>query len=83
MNNNKNLPMELINKILIMRPPHPIVNIINDLIINCYDEEQEDETFYEYYFYNARSKYYEGPSNRYGNIQYLFDIENYYNNYKD
>ena len=78
------LPTEIINEI-IKYVPHPLTFVINDLIVNCYHEEKdhEDLTFYEYYFYNARDKYYEGSSNRYGDKEYLFDIENYYNNYKD
>ena len=57
---------------------------INDLILNCYNEEpdKDDETsFYEWYFNFARAKYYECPANRYGNREYLFNIENYINNY--
>ena len=32
MNNNLILPMEIVNKILIMRPTHPIVNILRSYI---------------------------------------------------
>jgi hypothetical protein len=33
-----NLPMEIINKILIMRPPHPVANLLK-LYINHYEDE--------------------------------------------
>ena len=79
---NNKLPTELINKI-IQYVPHPLTFVMNDLISYCYDEEKDhDESFYNYYF-RIRCKYYEGPNNRYGNIEYLFNIDNYYNNYKD
>ena len=50
MSNNIFLPFEIINKILIMRPPHPIVNIIEQEFINYYDYIDGDYniTFYEY-----------------------------------
>ena len=32
MNNNIILPMEIVNKILIMRPSHPIVNVLHKFV---------------------------------------------------
>ena len=78
-----NLPNELINKIF-MYMSSPTAQLIKDLILNCYNEEpdKDDETsFYEWYFNFARAKYYECPANRYGNREYLFNIENYINYY--
>jgi hypothetical protein len=64
MNSNIILPMELVNKILIMRAPHPITEIINPLICYYHDYTNDDDyiTFYEfqmnyrdlYYNYNVR-----------------------------
>ena len=50
MSNNIFLPFEIINKILIMRSPHTIVNIIEQEFINYYDYIDGDYniTFYEY-----------------------------------
>jgi hypothetical protein len=79
-----NLPDEINNLIYKTLGTNNDALEMNDLILNCYNEEanRDDEmTFYEWYFYCARSKYYEGSENRYGNKEYLFDIENYINNY--
>jgi hypothetical protein len=52
-----NLPIELINKILILRPTHPIAQIMNHIIFNYYKNNYEYENlekdfiFSEWYFY--------------------------------
>ena len=44
---NKNLPMELINKILIMRPPHPITLLLKEYIkMYEYVYDKEYDTWY-------------------------------------
>ena len=40
------LPMEIVNKILIMRPPHPVVNILRDYSKKYLDEDDIDNVFY-------------------------------------
>ena len=47
MNNNIILPLEIVNKILIMRPSHPILKIIND-DIRIWNRKRT--YFYKYYF---------------------------------
>jgi hypothetical protein len=64
MNNKHILPMEIVNKILIMRPPHPIANIIKPFINNYNDYTNNDDyisfvkytlNYYDlYYTYNIR-----------------------------
>ena len=50
MNTNIILPMEIVNKILIMRPSHPLTNIIKSLIYNYNDYTYNDDyiSFFEY-----------------------------------
>ena len=43
MNNKHILPMEIVNKILIMRPPHPITDLIKPLIYNYNDYTNNDD----------------------------------------
>ena len=47
MNNNINLPLEVVNKILLFRPSHPIINILNDDIRRW---GMKRTYFYKYYF---------------------------------
>ena len=64
MNNKNILPMEIINKILIMRQPHPLTNIIKPLINDYNDYTNNDDyisfvkytlNYYDlYYTYNIR-----------------------------
>ena len=64
MNNKNILPMEIINKILIMRQPHPLTNIIKPLINNYNDYTNNDDyisfmkytlNYYDlYYTYNIK-----------------------------
>lgn len=56
MNNNIILPLEIVNKILIMRPPHPISKIMNEQIIyyNNFTNNDDYITFYDY-----KLKYYD------------------------
>ena len=66
MNNNIILPLEIVNKILIYRPPHPITKIMDEQIIYYNDYTNNDDyiTFYDfkmkyydlYYNYNVKIK---------------------------
>jgi hypothetical protein len=49
--NLPNLPLELINKILIMRPSHPLVKIVQPLINNYMCSDDNGEYYYEFYYY--------------------------------
>jgi len=46
MSKNINLPMELVNKILIMRPPHPVSIIIKRVFDNFNEMEEELNQMY-------------------------------------
>ena len=49
---NKNLPIEIINKILIMRPPHPIVKILREYVdCRCLDLGEVNNIIYCPYVY--------------------------------
>ena len=82
-NKLSNLPIELNNYIYSFVGHHQTSEFIRDLVENCYTREisKDKITFSDWYFNYARCKYYEGNENRYGNIEYLFDIDNYYQNY--
>ena len=66
MNNNIILPLEIVNKILIMRPSHPLSEMMNEQILYYNDYTNNDDyiTFYDfkmkyydlYYKYNVRIK---------------------------
>ena len=49
---NKNLPTEIINKILVMRPPHPIVIILREYVDDkCLDSSDVNHVNYCPYIY--------------------------------
>ena len=85
------LPLELQNHIYSYVGQHDTAKTMYDLIENCYLQDEyetndvtnyysDEITFYEWYFNHARNIYYE-CGNRYGNKLYLFNVDNYYENY--
>ena len=72
MNNNIILPLEIVNKILIMRPPHPISKIMNEQIIyyNNFTNNDDYITFYDY-----KLKYYDLYRNYNVRISKKYDNE--------
>jgi hypothetical protein len=71
-----NLPMEIINKILIMRPPHPVANLLK-LYINHYEDgdwyynKYMIPDFHEWFFWEKQRNSFKKFKNYKGQI-YLF-----------
>ena len=92
MNSKIILPMEIVNKILIMRPSHPITNIIKPLTLSYNEYTNNDDyiTFFEYimkyydlhYNYNIKcyKKYDNGILICYGCDYYFQPNDLYFSN---